>query len=149
MTSAKDNQKDVWPKLVPELYVKDIKQSLEFYTRLLGFHVKYDRPEEGFAYLDNGGAHIMLEQYDLSSRTWWTANFEHPLGRGINFQIEVDDVGRLYLNIQNAGHPIFLPVEDKWYRTGNIEGGNRQFIVQDPDGYLLRLFTSLGERPIG
>jgi len=26
--------------------------------------------------------------------------------------------------------------------------GNRQFVVPDPDGYLLRFFQDLGERPI-
>ncbi len=29
------------------------------------------------------------------------------------------------------------------------EVGNRQFVVQDPDGYLLRFFSDLGERPSG
>jgi hypothetical protein len=26
--------------------------------------------------------------------------------------------------------------------------GNRQFVVADPDGYLLRFFTSLGTSPL-
>jgi hypothetical protein len=36
--------------------------------------------------------------------------------------------------------------EEKWYRTGARETGVRQFLVQDPDGYLLRLQQRLGER---
>jgi hypothetical protein len=40
-----------------------------------------------------------------------------------------------------------VPVEG-WYRTGGVETGQRQFLVQDPDGYLLRLAEVLGERPI-
>jgi hypothetical protein len=29
-----------------------------------------------------------------------------------------------------------------------MKAGNRQFVVADPDGYLLRLFTSLGISPV-
>jgi hypothetical protein len=38
-------------------------------------------------------------------------------------------------------------METRWYRIGRIERGNRQFVVADPDGYLLRFFEDLGERP--
>jgi hypothetical protein len=43
---------------------------------------------------------------------------------------------------------IIVPIEDKWYRKGNSEVGNRQFVVADPDGYILRPCTELGERMI-
>ena len=48
------------------------------------------------------------------------------------------------------GHQIelFLPVEEKWYRKNDREVGNRQFLVQDPDGYLLRFTEDLGVRPL-
>jgi lactoylglutathione lyase len=47
-----------------------------------------------------------------------------------------------------AGLECFLPVEERWYRRDNIEIGVRQFAVQDPDGYLIRLSQSIGDRPI-
>jgi hypothetical protein len=31
---------------------------------------------------------------------------------------------------------------------GEIEGCNHQFVVVDPDGYLLRFAQDLGERPV-
>jgi hypothetical protein len=37
--------------------------------------------------------------------------------------------------------------EQKWYRTGEIETGVHQFLVQDPDGYLIRSSAYIGERP--
>lgn len=40
--------------------------------------------------------------------------------------------------------PLYLEVEDKWYRKDDYEVGNRQFVVADPDGYLLRFFQPLG-----
>jgi hypothetical protein len=46
-----------------------------------------------------------------------------------------------------AGVPLFGDLEDAWYRQGDIDSGNRQYLVQDPDGYLLRFFQDLGARP--
>lgn len=47
-----------------------------------------------------------------------------------------------------SGAEIFLPLEEKWYRLNEIEVGNRQFIVLDPDGYMLRFEQDLGNRPL-
>ena len=46
-----------------------------------------------------------------------------------------------------ADWPLFLEPEQKWYRTGEVETGVHQFLVQDPDGYLVRFSTHIGERP--
>ncbi|WP_156899359.1 hypothetical protein [Pleomorphomonas koreensis] len=46
-----------------------------------------------------------------------------------------------------AGAIILIPMEERWYRQKDEEAGNRQFVLVDPDGYLLRFFTNLGRRP--
>ena len=131
-------------RLVPELVCSDLAASLAFYVGLLGFRVRYDRPEDGFAYLEREGAELMLEQ--LSADSWLTATIEPPFGRGINFQIEVSDVASLRQRLRMAGLAVFRETEDAWYRAGEGYTGNRQFLVQDPDGYLLRFFQNLGRR---
>ena len=50
------------PALVPEFLVTDLGASLAFWRDLCGFTVLYDRPEERFAYLTLGSAHLMLEE---------------------------------------------------------------------------------------
>jgi catechol 2,3-dioxygenase-like lactoylglutathione lyase family enzyme len=50
-----------WNKMVPELTVFDFEKSLKFYTEILGFSIKFGKPEENFAYLDQEGVQIMLE----------------------------------------------------------------------------------------
>lgn len=134
-------------KLVPELMVADIKQSLDFWTALIGFRVVYERPEVGFAYLDLDGAQIMLEQHDPLEGQWVTGALEAPLGRGINLQIAVDLVEPILHRLAAAQWPLFRACEDAWYRADAVEVGVREFLVQDPDGYLVRLAESLGERP--
>ncbi|MGO4722689.1 MULTISPECIES: bleomycin resistance protein [unclassified Inquilinus] len=135
------------PKLVPELYVSEIGRSLGFYTGVLGFAVRYDRPEERFAWLDRDGAALMLEQPVDAGRTWLAGPLEPPYGRGVNLQIEVADVDALHAAVLAAEAPLVLPLEERWYRRDDGETGNRQFVVRDPDGYLLRFFQDLGSRP--
>lgn len=136
------------PRLVPELYVSDIARSLSFYRDVLGFEILYDRPEQRFACLSGHGATVMLEQPTDPERTWLAGSLEQPYGRGVSFQIEVDDIKRLYREVLAAEASVFLPIEDRSYRVGDSECGNRQFIVQDPDGYLMRMFQSLGRRDL-
>jgi len=131
--------------LVPELYCSDLERSVAFYVGVLGFTVAYERPEERFVYLQREGAQLMLEQ--PTGRTFLAADLEHPYGRGINLQIEVTDVASLYAAVQAAAWPVFLQLETRWYRRDEVLLGNRQFVVQDPDGYLLRFFEDLGSRP--
>lgn len=132
-------------KLIPELKVRDFEKSLDFYTRILGFTILYDRPEEKFAMLERESALVMIELLESQDR-WAVGNREYPLGQGINFQIEVTDVQGLYNNLTKEEYPIFFDMEEKWYRSNDTEVGNRQFLVQDPNGYLLRFFQDIGER---
>jgi len=134
-------------ELVPELYVTNFKKSLAFYTKILNFHIDYQRKEEGFAFLSLGKTQIMIDEIG-QSRTWHTAKFEYPLGRGINFQIKVDNIESLYQKLQQHTIPIFLKLDEKWYRKNNKEVGSKQFLLQDPDGYLLRFSQDLGEREL-
>ncbi|UPT86418.1 hypothetical protein HAP41_0000040220 [Bradyrhizobium barranii subsp. apii] len=85
----------------------------------------------------------MLRQH---SGHWQTGALERPLGRGINFQIFVGSVAPLLDALEKAQWPLFRECHDAWYRIAGEERGNRQFLVQDPDGYLLRFAQDLGKR---
>jgi catechol 2,3-dioxygenase-like lactoylglutathione lyase family enzyme len=134
------------PPIVPELDVADLNRSLRVYTNTLGFNCRTERPEERFAYLTRGPVHIMLEEAEGPGRRFRTAPLEYPFGRGMNLQIEIPDVDRLYAQAANAGGTVYIPLEERWYQQGRKEVGNRQFVIIDPDGYLLRFFSSLGLR---
>ena len=134
-------------KLIPEFKVRDFEKSLDFCTRLVEFSVAYDRPEEHFAMLDKDGAMIMIELLEAGDR-WLAGKMEYPLGQGINFQIEVTDVQKVYDNLKKDEYPIFDEMEETWYRKDDTQVGNKQFLVQDPDGYVLRFFEALGSRPV-
>ena len=130
-------------RLVPELSVSDFARSFEFYVRLIGFEVLYARLESAFAYLSLEGAEVMIER---TSGTWSTGPLEQPYGRGINFQIMVADLEGLYGRLVDASYPIMVAPEERWYRRGDFYDGQRQFLILDPDGYLLRFAEDLGTR---
>lgn len=136
------------PALVPELLVADLDRSLAFWCDLCGFEVSYSRPEERFAYIVLGSAHLMLEQAGVG-RNWVTGPLERPLGRGVNFQITVPDSAGLAVAFDRAGVELFMEPETKWYPVGDEEAGVLQFLAQDPDGYLIRFQSPVGRRPIG
>ncbi|WP_347139023.1 VOC family protein [Paracoccus sp. SSK6] len=134
--------------LVPEFSASNWQKSKAFYCGVLGFECVYERPEEGFCYLRLGDAELMIDQIG-EGRTFDAGHLpvSYPFGMGLNVQIRVPSITPLVEALARIGHPLFLPVEDKWYRVGAEEGGNRQFVVADPDGYLLRFFQDLGMRP--
>ncbi len=137
------------PAVVPELSVRDWRRSMAFYTDVLGFSCRYSRPDEGFAYLVHEGAHLMIDQIGVG-RDFdpGLAEVAGPLGRGLNLQIRVADIAPMIAALSRAAHPLRLGPEDRWYRQGQTEAGNRQFVVADPDGYLLRFYQDLGLRPV-
>ena len=134
------------PALVPELLVTSLVKSLNFWCGLSGFEVQYDRPDEGFAYIARGAAHVMIEQRE-AGRNWLPGALDFPFGRGINFQISVASIDPLVSAFRGASWPLFMEPETKWYRTGDAESKVAQFLVQDPDGYLIRFQASTGRRP--
>jgi catechol 2,3-dioxygenase-like lactoylglutathione lyase family enzyme len=133
-------------RLVPELLVSDISKSLAFWRNALGFTIAYQRPEEGFAYLERPeGAQIMLCQ---RSGNWETGALELPFGRGAMLQIFVDDVDAIAATLANLRLPLYAGPREVWRRYGDREGGKREIFVLDPNGYLVMLAHDLGERPL-
>ena len=126
-------------KLVPELLCSNIDATKDFYCRILGFNIAYERPEEKFAYFNKNGIEIMVEQFDAPGRHWITAKLETPFGRGINFQCEVSDIEQFYTKVKTlAPKAIYLEMETKTYQCGDKLIPQKQFLVQDLDGYLFR-----------
>ena len=70
-----------WNQMIPEFDVFDLQESITFYTKLIGFKVIYDRPEDKFAFLQMDNVQLMLQEIDKSSSKWDTGKLEYPLGR--------------------------------------------------------------------
>ncbi len=125
--------------LVPELYCEDIEVTKKFYVEVFGFEIKYERIEEQFAYFTLDGVDIMAEGINGIGRRWLTDKMEKPFGRGVNFQWKVSEIDNLYTRVQaTVPDSIYLEMETKEYQCADQVAIQKQFIVQDPDGYLFR-----------
>lgn len=132
----------IFNKCIPELDVTNLKRALDFYL-LCGFKIEYERKEDKFAFLSLEGTQLMLQELSEENK-WYVGNLEYPFGRGVNFQVEVDDVESIYNKLKENNYKIAFPMEEKWYRDGNLLFGCKEFLVQDPDGYLFRFQSDLG-----
>ena len=79
-------------KLIPELTVKDIKRTREFYLNILQFKIEYERVEDKFMFLSFEDSQFMFEE--LRDDGWNVAEMAYPFGRGVNFSIEVNDIDK-------------------------------------------------------
>ena len=133
-----------WNKIIPELSVSNLENSLTFY-KTAGFKVEYERPENKFAFISLGEIQFMLQEITNSSK-WNLSPITYPFGNGINFQLEVNNLNEIYNNFKNNNYKITFDIEENWYRQNNKLLGNKEFLIQDPDGYLLRFEEDLGEK---
>lgn len=131
-------------KSIPELSVTNLENSLKFY-KTIGFKIEYDRPENKFVFISLGKIQFMLQEISDNDK-WNVMELTYPFGNGINFQLEVDNVNEIYKELKENNYKITFEIEENWYRQGNRLLGNKEFLIQDPDGYLLRFFEDLGEK---
>ena len=124
--------------LIPELSVFDILQTKNFYEEL-GFKIEYERQEEKFVFMSFQDSQFMFEQ--IHDEGWNTGELTYPLGRGVNFSIAVDDIENLYTLVKSKKLEIYKKLTKSVYLVNGIEEIQMEFLIQDPNGYLLR-FTN-------
>ncbi len=92
---------------------------------------------------------VMIQGIDPNEdKSYITGTYEYPLGRGINFQIDTDNVQKLADLLKQNSYDLRRDIWDSWYRAGSVLHGCRQILVLDPDGYLLRFSQDIGEKSV-
>ena len=133
-------------KIIPELSVSNLSNSLKFY-KMIGFKIEYERPEDKFVFLSLEEIQFMLQEITKNNK-WDVAPLIYPFGNGINFQLEVENVDKIYETLKENNYDIAFEMEENWYRQDDKLLGNKEFLVADPDGYLIRFSEDLGEKNI-
>ena len=121
--------------LIPELSVTDVEKSKVFYLNL-GFEIKYQR--EKFYFLELEENQIMIEEINDH---WNVGELEYPFGRGINLSMSVSDIDSYYEKLKDKNISFFKPLMCNIYKVNDEIYEDKEFLLQDPDGYLLR-FTN-------
>lgn len=136
----------VWAMGITEMMVSDYPASFAFWTEVLGFAPSFIRPEQKLAHLVHpDGAQVMVYERDGD---WEVATMEPPFGRGVVVQVFVAHVGAVAARVEAAGVPFYVGLREKWRDWGDRMGGQREFLVQDPDGYLVMVAQRIGERAL-
>lgn len=120
--------------LIPEFSVSNIKNSIKFYTDI-GFEIIYERKDDKFCFLQLKKNQIMLEQINDN---WNTGILEYPFGRGINISMSLENIDKYYKEIIEKGIVVFQKIKVNKYQVNNRIYEDKEFLIQDPDGYLLR-----------
>ena len=63
---------------------------------------------------------------------------EYPYGRGINISMVISNVENMYTKLKEKNIEFFKKLEIHEYRINNEISFDKEFLIQDPDGYLLR-----------
>jgi catechol 2,3-dioxygenase-like lactoylglutathione lyase family enzyme len=135
-----------WAMGLTELMVSDYPRSYRFWTDVLGFARAFERPEQRLACLRHpDGAQVMMYQQDGD---WETGPMEPPFGRGVVIQVFVRDAAAAAARVTAGSVPFYVPLREKWRDWGDRLGGQREFLVQDPDGFLVMVAERIGERPL-
>ena len=120
--------------LIPELSVSNIEKSKAFYKKI-GFQITYEREEDKFCILQLEENQIMIEE---NNNNWNTGKLEYPYGRGINISMTISDIEKMYNDLKEKNVDFFLELEVHEYRVNDESSYDKEFLIQDPDGYLLR-----------
>jgi catechol 2,3-dioxygenase-like lactoylglutathione lyase family enzyme len=114
----------------PEFFVPEMDAALRFYVDGLGFQVL--RREPVFAVVALGDAHVLIAHDSIAGPQLASG----PRGNGLNVRIMVDDVDLLRERAGALRAPIVHEIADRPY-------GLRDFIVADPNGFLLRFASPI------
>lgn len=124
------------------LNVRDVDRSVQFYQSL-GFDVRWEMKGDddhlNYAGVGIGDAVIALGRIpkDLRGMAQDYADWvSSPLGAGVMVTVELNGVEKIYQLAKKAKAPIDSPLSKRLYGTA--------FMVNDPDGYVIRFLRSTG-----
>lgn len=124
-------------KTIPELSVFDIDKSKKFYLNVLGAKIEYERQEDKFVFLSLEENQLMLEE--IHDNGWNIGELTYPLGQGINISLEIKNVDSIYQRVKEHNITLYRDMKISHYTGANEIIKQKEFLLQDPNGYLLRL----------
>jgi uncharacterized glyoxalase superfamily protein PhnB len=126
-------------KLTPNLVVRDVAASMEFYCSVLDFQRGQTVPEQVpyiFGIVTNGPVEIFFNDQQAVAA-------DHPLlgtrpvGGALTLYIEVQGIDELFKKVQEHGVKITMPMKQQFY-------GMKEFGMEDPEGWEITFAERMG-----
>ena len=95
----------------------------------------YERKDDKFCFLQLEENQIMIEKINDN---WNTGLLEYPFGRGINISMSVENIEKYYDMLKKNNVKMFVELKTSRYEANGVVYEDKEFLIQDPDGYLLR-----------
>jgi uncharacterized glyoxalase superfamily protein PhnB len=121
-------------KLTPNLVVRDVASTMEFYQSVLGFQKAFTVPEEApfvFGAVTNGSVEIFFNEQRAVAEDYPALGMK-PIGGALTLYIEVQGVEEVLAAVQKAGAKVTMPMKEQFY-------GMREFAFEDPEGWVLTI----------
>jgi uncharacterized glyoxalase superfamily protein PhnB len=123
-----------YQKLTPNLVVRDVAASVNFYRSVLGFQLGLsvpDNPPYVFAPVTSGSVEIFFNDKKAVEEDF-PALVARPIGGTLTLFIEVEGIEEVLTAIQKAGAKIVMPLKTQFY-------GMREFAFEDPEGWVVTI----------
>ena len=69
---------------------------------------------------------------------WSVGEISYPFGNGVNFQIYTENIDDIYKVCKQKNLNFFRELMINEYKINNQIVTEKEFLIQDPDGYLIR-----------
>ena len=117
--------------LTPNLMVKSVNDTLDFYTDILGFELLQTVPDNGtfdWGFVQKDSVLIMFQK-DHSIREEYPELNDYKQGGALTLYIKVDDLPKWYAHIKDKTK-VIKPLHKTFY-------GANEFAIQDLNGFIL------------
>lgn len=119
-------------KLTPNLIVRDVQASLNFYREVLGLEVGFTVPETSpyvFGSVTNGTVEVFFNDQKTVAAEY--PQLAKTIGGSLTLYMEVDSLQAVLERVQ-AKAKVTMPVTEQFY-------GMKEFAFEDPDGYTITI----------
>jgi len=121
-------------KVTPNLVVRDVAASMEFYRSVLGFQPAItvpDQPPYVFGLVTAGGVEIFFNDQKVVAADY-PALGAKPIGGSLTLFMEVEGIEEILAAVKKNGSRITMPLKEQFY-------GMREFAFEDPEGWVITI----------
>jgi uncharacterized glyoxalase superfamily protein PhnB len=127
-------------KLTPNLVVRNVEASMNFYKSVLGFTTSItvpDQPPYVFGAVTSGAVEIFFNDQRAVAEDY-PALGAKPIGGSLTLFVEVEGIEEVLAVVRKAGATITMPLKEQFY-------GMREFAFEDPEGWIVTIAERIKE----
>ena len=121
-------------KLTPNLVVRDVARSIEFYRSVLGFQTAFTVPDQSpyvFGSIVSGDVEIFFNDHKAVAEDY-PALAAKPIGGSLTLFLEVEGIEEVLAAVKKSGAKITMQLKQQFY-------GMREFAFEDPEGWVVTI----------